>query len=186
MEISPQFEHDLQPQHSDAEDAFHVILTRSKDPIQCSFWISLYKQGSVTSPQFLRASSLEEAFSILSEKGLAETRPLMLSDNSDSKHRQYFLLPEEIFQTNPIEAKSLILSTLKDLAQDKVGFYFCPSVVGLDQSVRTIADILRGLSLLRTREAHLYTGEIGVSKLLNAALSVKEEIRGHRDVWIFH
>lgn len=169
------------------DNSLRIVLSRANDPQTCPFWVGIYKSaGSGTTKEFLQIEKLDEAFKYLSEVGLAEDQPLMLSDNTGASHRQFFLLPQRAFVNDPQAAKSLVLNTLEALIQTKAGLYLAPSLLHLPETRQLLSELIVGLAKLKTEEVYLLTTDIGVNQLLNISLAVKENLKNKRDVWIFH
>ncbi|MBC7661240.1 MAG: hypothetical protein H7249_16210 [Chitinophagaceae bacterium] len=169
------------------DDSLRIVLARPGDPQACNFWVGLYKsRGTGTSKEFLQIEKLDEAFKYLSEVGLSEDQPLMHSDNTGAVHRQFFLLPQAAFARDTKVGKELILKTLSDLVQKKVGLYLSPNLLNLPETKQLLGELVLGLANLKTEEVFLLTTDIGVNQLLNISLLVKEHLRDSRNVWIFH
>lgn len=163
-----------------------ILITRPHELDACPFWVSLYKAGPSTPKNLFAIPSIEGIFRTLTEEGLSEKQPLMLSENSEGKTpRQFYLVPDALCQKNPERVRELVVSTLEALSPVKAGLYFAGQ---RDMSfvIHMIEEISLGLSFLRTKELHFFTGEIGVSPLLNAALRVKARLEGRREVFVYH
>ena len=169
------------------DNSLRIVLARASDPQVCNFCVGLYKSGGTgTTQEFLQIEKLDEAFKYLSEVGLAEGQPLMLSDNTGTAHRQFFLLPQNVFAQDPRAGKNLILNTLEALVQKKAGLYLAPTLLNHPDARTLLGELVVGLAKLKTEEVYLLTTDIGVNQLLNISLSVKEHLKNTRDVWIFH
>ena len=169
------------------DNSFRIVLARANDPQVCTFWVGLYKSGRTgTSKEFLQIEKLDDAFKYLSEVGLSEDQPLMLSDNTGATHRQFFLLPQKVFALDPKAGKGLILNTLEALVQKKAGLYLAPTLLNHPDARLLLGELVVGLAKLKTEEVYLLATDIGVNQLLNISLSVKENLKNTRDVWIFH
>ncbi len=169
------------------DNSLRIVLSRANDPQTCTFWVALYKSGGKgTSREFLKIQKLEDSFQYLNDIGLSEDGPLMLSDNTDAIHRQFFLLPQKAFAANPKAGKDLVLKTLAALVQKKSGLYLAPPGVSLVDRMEILRDLITDLAKLKTEEICLLTTNIGLNPLLSISLNVKESLRNTRDVWVFH
>ncbi|RYZ88874.1 MAG: hypothetical protein EOP04_08310 [Proteobacteria bacterium] len=169
------------------DNSLRIVLSRANDPQTCPFWVGVYKSaGTGTTKEFLQIEKIDEAFKYLSETGLSEDQPLMLSDNTGATHRQFFLLPQKAFAYDPQAGKTLVLKTLEALVQTKAGLYLAPSLLHMPETRQLLSELIVGLARLKTEEVYLLTTDIGVNQLLNISLAVKESLKNKRDVWIFH
>ncbi len=169
------------------DNSLRIVLARANDPLVCTFWVGLYKSGGTgTTKEFLAIEKLDDAFKYLSEVGLSEGQPLMLSDNTGEAHRQYYLLPQNVFAQDPRAGKNMILGTLEALVQKKAGIYLAPTLLHHPDARLLLGELVVGLAKLKTEEVYLLTTDIGVNQLLNISLLVKEHLKSTRDVWIFH
>lgn len=163
-----------------------IFITRPQELDACPFWVSLYKAGSAAPQNLFAIPSIEGIFRSLAEEGLCEKQPLMLSENSEGKTpRQLYLVPEALCEKSPERVRELVVSTLEALSPMKAGLYFAGQ---RDMSfvLHMMEEISLGLSFLRTKELHFFTGAIGVNPLLNAALRVKSRLEGRREVFVYH
>lgn len=167
--------------------ALQLLITRSQDLETCPFWVSLYKPGPVAPQQLFQIPSIEGIFKVLLNDGLQENQALMLAENTEGERaRQLYLIPESLCHEQPERARDLILSTLASLGPERLGLYLPSFLEGARVSTHVIEEISLGLSFLRTKELHFYTGNIGINPLLNAALRIKHRLDGRREVLVYH
>ncbi len=177
------------PETEDAQRSspLQLLITRPAELDLCPFWVGLYKSGSAAPQNLFEIPSIEGIFHMLNEQGLKDRQPLMLSENTLGKTpRQFYLVPEAICHDQPERVRELIVSTLEALNPLKAGLYFANSRLGSKFVIGMLEELVLALSFLRTKELHLYTGDIGVNPLVNAALRVKARLEGHREVFVYH
>lgn len=167
-------------------EVLSLIITRPEDSADCPFWIGLYKKGEAGAREVFNLDRIEDVFHLLTERGLNENQALMLSDSSGEAIRQYYLVPETLCQNDRIEAKNLILKTVEALKPTRIGVYFGIDAKHPDNSRLLLEEILIGLARTGILELYLFTGQLGVNTVLNAALRVKQGLRGSKELQVFH
>ncbi len=168
-------------------EPLQLIIARPPEISVCPFWLSHYRRGTASTKDLMQCESLEAFFLLLNEQGLAETKPLMLSDNTPGKSpRQFYIFPELSNASQSEDIRKLVIKTLEALKPERIGLYFGPDPKGDEISLPLIEEIAVDASFLRTKELYFYTGEMGVNTLLNAALRVKTRLEGKRDVFVYH
>jgi hypothetical protein len=171
---------------STESDILSLIITRPEDTTDCPFWIGLYKKGEASARDVFTLERIEDVFKLLTERGLDEKQALMLSDSSGQGVRQFYLVPETLCRTDRQEAKILILKTIEALKPSRIGIYFGIDAKNPDNSRAMLEEILIGLARTGIRELFLFTGNLGVNTVLNAALRVKHGLAGSKELQVFH
>jgi hypothetical protein len=171
---------------SPESNVLSLIVTRPEDTADCPFWIGLYKKGVAEAREVFALEKIEDVFKLLTEQGLDEKQALMLSDSSGEMIRQFYLVPESLCRGDRIEAKTLILKTIDSLKPTRIGIYFGIDPTHADDNRALLEEILIGLSRTDIRELYLFTGNIGVNTVLNAALRVKKTLAGSKELQVFH
>lgn len=171
---------------SPESDVLSVIITRPEDTADCPFWIGLYKKGKSGAREVFGLARIEDVFKLLTERGLDEKQALMLSDSSAEIVRQFYLVPEELCRSDRQEVKGLILKTIDALKPSRIGVYFGIDADDPESSRMLLEEILIGLARTGIRELFLFTGNIGVNTVLNAALRVKQGLAGTKELQVFH
>ena len=163
-----------------------LIITRPEDHAECPLWIGLYRRGSASVQHIFSIESIAAVFSLLTEQGLKENQALMLSDNSGTELRQFYLLPEQLCHQDSPEAQALIIKTLEALRPNKVGLYFGLDSINPDQSQKLLEEILTCIVATNIQELYLFTGKLGVNSVVNAALRVKQRLSGSKELFVYH
>lgn len=163
-----------------------LIITRPEDKADCPFWIGLYRKGEAGAREVFALERIEDVFKLLTERGLDEKQALMLSDSSGESVRQFYLVPETLCKNDRQEAKSLILKTIEALKPSRIGVYFGIDAKNPEASRMMLEEILIGLARTGIRELFLFTGNLGVNTVLNAALRVKHGLAGSKELQVFH
>ncbi len=171
---------------STESNTLSLIITRPEDTTDCPFWIGLYKKGLSGAREVFALERIDEVFKLLTERGLDENQALMLSDSSGEGVRQFYLVPEKLCQTDRQEAKALILKTIEALKPNRIGVYFGIDSKNPEQNRALLEEILIGLARTGIRELFLFTGNLGVNTVLNAALRVKHGLAGSKELQVFH
>jgi hypothetical protein len=167
-------------------EVLSLIITRPEDTTDCPFWIGLYKKGEAGAREVFKLERIEDVFKLLTERGLDEKQALMLSDSSGENVRQFYLVPETLCRSDRNEAKGLILQTIEALKPTRIGVYFGIDAKNPDNSRILLEEILIGLARTGIRELFLFTGNVGVNAVLNAALRVKQGLAGSKELQVFH
>ncbi|HYX36732.1 MAG TPA: hypothetical protein VE954_26785 [Oligoflexus sp.] len=163
-----------------------LIITRPEDSADCPFWIGLYKKGEAGAREVFGLERIDDVFKLLTEQGIDEKQALMLSDSSGEVVRQFYLVPEVLCMSDRQEAKTLILKTVDALKPTRIGVYFGIDMKNPDSSRVLLEEILIGLARTEIRELFLFTGNLGVNTVLNAALRVKHGLAGSKELQVFH
>jgi len=167
-------------------DVLSLIITRPEDITDCPFWIGLYKKGEAGAREVFGLERIDDVFKLLTEQGLNEEQALMLSDSSGEAVRQFYLVPEVLCRQDRLQAKALILKTVDALKPSRIGVYFGIDAKDSDSSRVLLEEILIGLARTGIRELFLFTGNLGVNTVLNAALRVKHGLAGSKELQVFH
>ncbi|WP_141730802.1 hypothetical protein [Oligoflexus tunisiensis] len=167
-------------------DVLSLIITRPEDTTDCPFWIGLYKKGDAGAREVFALERIEDVFKLLMEQGLDEKQALMLSDSSGEVTRQFYLVPETLCLSDRQEAQALILKTVEALKPTRIGVYFGIDMEDPEFSRVLLEEILIGLARTGIRELFLFTGNLGVNAVLNAALRVKHGLAGNKELQVFH
>jgi hypothetical protein len=167
-------------------DVLSLIITRPEDTTHCPFWVGLYKKGEAGAQEVFGLERIDDVFKLLTEEGLNEEQALMLSDSSGQAVRQFYLVPEVLCRKDRMGAKALILKTVEAMKPSRIGLYFGIDAKDPDSSRLLLEEILMGLAETGIRELFLFTGDLGVNTVLNAALCVKHGLAGSLDMRVFH
>jgi hypothetical protein len=165
-----------------------IYITRPDETQNCDFWIGLYKHGNGTPTKLLQSKSIEEFYHIASTDGLPDKKPILLSDTADARARHFYLISENDWMTRPDFAISEISKALNALHPKKAGFYFSSDLVKNPLLTELFRETLIEACKTSTKEYYLFVGNIGINRLVNIAMEVKEalEQETNEQIFVFH
>jgi hypothetical protein len=172
---------------SDGPEPLQLSIIRPEELGACPFWIGLYAKGSASPRDLFSIPTAEGIFSLVSDVGLSEDKPLMLShSHPEQPPRQFYLIPESQCRQSLDAVRDRLVTTVESLNPLQVGIYFAPDRLSIPIAAHLLEEVSLGIAFLRTKELYFYTGKLGVNSLLNAALRIKSRLAGHREIFVYH
>ncbi len=163
------------------------ILPR-EDLTHCHFWLGVFQEGSLHPVSLLDYQDTTSIFLRAATEGLAEDKPLMLSDCATELPRFFYFVP------TPKSLESLntwidtVSRTIIDLKLEQLGIYLAPELLVKERAQSLLSDLLEKLIQKSCiKQYHLYPGGHGSNQILNTALQLKNSIENQAaKIFVFH
>lgn len=157
-----------------------LTLISKEDQNLCNFWVGFYRKGSGSPGKLLEIQCLLELLEKAAGEGLQSSEPIMLSDVVSEDYKRFiYLSPPPIsddYHRN--QWVSSLSETIQAWGPRKVGIWISPDLIKNPEDIDILKKVL--LKMVKgtdCRNFYLLIGASGTNSILNAALSLKPEIK---------
>lgn len=172
-----------------ADEAGVIINVLPREDLsQCQFWLGVFQEGKLYPGTLLDSQDIPAIFLQAATDGLAEEKPLMLSDSTETQARFFYFAPAPKAHESLNTWIDAVSKTIIDLKLSQLGIYIAPELVEKERAQAMLNGLLERLvARASIKQFHLYPGGHGSNQILNTALQLKNAPEtGDTKIFVFH
>jgi len=173
------------------EQRISIRLVTSRSKYRCGFWVGVSAEGSICPSALLNIDTIDSIFEEVTESGISQNGPLMLTDTNFSPPRYVYFTtaPGCLDKSEDQNSKAFtdeqmekwidsVTSTISSWNPSELGIYLAPEILGNLNSIDLLQKLTEAAAKTsEIRDIYLLCGSHGSNSILNAAHQVRIDLQ---------